>query len=269
MGGKLAEMGNTGRSSSRGDRWGAAQAGFSTPTLLGTNSRPELDCARSTVGALRPIQGDAPAHAHSVAGVLVTRVPRPGDRRRRPGVVDHHHDLDDRRPPPLPARQPTAAPTRPTTPKPDPDAFAALANQVSQNQAMLAQMNAQVDAGRRTDHRARRPDRRDAAAARRHPRRGRRGSRQIVRDRAAFIYRHADAPQTAVVDIDHIEDISVGKEVRASRRRITDGTQDRRALRSVSAQLDVAARAARSRRVPSSRPAEGPARATRRPRSRR
>src|SRR5262245_6692718 len=36
---KRAEMGNTGSGPSRGDRWGAARAAFSTPTLLGTFSR--------------------------------------------------------------------------------------------------------------------------------------------------------------------------------------------------------------------------------------
>src|SRR5713226_808566 len=40
----------------------------------------------------------------------------------------------------------TTSPTAPTTAAhPDPDAFAALANQVTQNQALLVQLSAQVD----------------------------------------------------------------------------------------------------------------------------
>ncbi len=88
----------------------------------------------------------------------------PRRRRRRPthdddDASDHHHDHHDHHddhhhhaPATSSAPTSTSAPTdapasTPTTPKPDPDAFAALANQVSQNQAMLTQLSAQVDAG--------------------------------------------------------------------------------------------------------------------------
>ena len=47
--------------------------------------------------------------------------------------------------------------------------------------------------------------------------------KQVVRERAAYIYRHADTPQTAVADIEHVQDISAGEAVRgvgdADRRR--------------------------------------------------
>src|SRR4029079_1523267 len=39
----------------------------------------------------------------------------------------------------------STTPTTTTIPKPDPDEFAALANQVSQNQVMLVQLTTQVD----------------------------------------------------------------------------------------------------------------------------
>jgi mannosyl-glycoprotein endo-beta-N-acetylglucosaminidase len=103
---------------------------------------------------------------------------------------------------------PAATPT--TTPHPDPDAFAALANQVSTNQALLAQLTAQVD---QTTQRladlgvaiADTQQKLDAARAEMTR------LQQIVRSRASYIYTHAGAPQTAVVDIQHVEDITAGK----------------------------------------------------------
>ena len=48
--------------------------------------------------------------------------------------------------------------------------------------------------------------------------------RQIVRDRAAYMYQHADTPSTAVVDIQHVVDISAGKKYAESATQ-TDGTR--------------------------------------------
>ena len=59
----------------------------------------------------------------------------------------------------------------------------------------------------------------------------------IVRARAAYIYRHADAPQTAVVDIEHVRDISAGKKYAESATH-TDGTKLSE-LSKLSAELDA------------------------------
>ena len=61
--------------------------------------------------------------------------------------------------------------------------------------------------------------------------------RQIVRDRAAYIYRHADTPGTAVVDIQHVQDISAGKKYAESATQTDNGKVD--GLQKVSDQLDA------------------------------
>src|SRR5207244_11061056 len=61
--------------------------------------------------------------------------------------------------------------------------------------------------------------------------------KQIVRDRAAYIYRHADAPQTAVANIEHVQDLSVGKKYAESATQ-TDGAKID-GLSHLSAQLDA------------------------------
>jgi peptidoglycan hydrolase CwlO-like protein len=123
-----------------------------------------------------------------------------------------------------------------TTPKPDPDAFAALANQVSQNQQMLTQLSAQVDQatqrlatlGSEIDANQQKLDATRAEMER---------MRQIVRDRAAYIYRHADTPGNAVVDIQHVQDISAGKKYAESATQTDNGKVD--GLQKVSNQLDA------------------------------
>jgi peptidoglycan hydrolase CwlO-like protein len=131
---------------------------------------------------------------------------------------------------------PPSTSSTPTTPKPDPDAFAALANQVSQNQALLTQLTAQV--AQTTQRLAElateitvTQQKLDATRAEMER------LKQIVRDRAAYIYRHADTPQTAVVDIEHVQDISAGKKYAESATQ-TDGTKID-ALSHLSAQLDA------------------------------
>jgi peptidoglycan hydrolase CwlO-like protein len=137
--------------------------------------------------------------------------------------------------PPSTSAAPTTSST-PPTPKPDPDAFAALASQVSQNQQMLTQLTAQAaEATQRlaqlateitaTQHEL---DAIRAEVAR---------LKQIVRERAAYIYRHADTPQTAVVDIEHVQDISAGKKYAQSATQ-TDGTKIS-GLSRLSAQFDA------------------------------
>ncbi len=121
-------------------------------------------------------------------------------------------------------------------PKPDPDAFAALANQVSQNQQMLTQLNAQVDQatqrlaalGSEIDANQQKLDATRAELER---------MRQIVRNRAAYIYRHADSPGTAVADIEHVQDISAGKKYAESATHTDNGKVD--GLQKVSDQLDA------------------------------
>jgi peptidoglycan hydrolase CwlO-like protein len=145
-----------------------------------------------------------------------------------------------------PSTSPTAPPTQPptttgasatpTTPKPDPDAFAALANQVSQNQQLFAQLSAQVDqATQRLAELANQIDvtQQKLDATRTEMER----LRQVVRDRAAYIYRHADTPGNAVVDIEHVQDISAGKKYAESATHTDNGRID--GLEKVSNQLDA------------------------------
>jgi mannosyl-glycoprotein endo-beta-N-acetylglucosaminidase len=127
------------------------------------------------------------------------------------------------------------APTS-TVPKPDPDAFAALANQVSQNQTMLAQLSAQVDQA--TQHLAALATEIDATQQRLDVTRTEMERlRDIVRQRAAYIYRHADTPTNAVADIQHVQDINVGKKYAESATQ-TDTTRVD-GLQKVSNQLDA------------------------------
>src|SRR5215470_11433327 len=83
-----------------------------------------------------------------------------------------------------------------TTPHPDPDAFAALASQVTQKTQRLTVLAAAIA-----------DTQQKLAATRAQMDR----LRQIVRARAAYIYAHADAPQVVVADIQHVEDLTVGK----------------------------------------------------------
>jgi mannosyl-glycoprotein endo-beta-N-acetylglucosaminidase len=121
-----------------------------------------------------------------------------------------------------PASTSSSAPG-PTTPKPDPDAFAILAIQVSQNQAMLTQLSDQVAEatqklsvlGAEIDTAQQKLDATRAEVAQ---------LKQIVRDRAAYIYQHADTPDNAVVDIEHVVDITAGKKYAESATQ-TDGSR--------------------------------------------
>jgi hypothetical protein len=130
----------------------------------------------------------------------------------------------------------TTAPVAPTTPKPDPDAFAALANQVSQNQQMLTQLSAQVDESTQRlaalsveiDTTQQKLDATRAELER---------MRSIIRERAAYIYRHADTPSTAVADIQHVQDISAAKKYAESATQTDTGTVD--GLQKISEQLDA------------------------------
>jgi hypothetical protein len=123
-----------------------------------------------------------------------------------------------------------------TIPKPDPDAFAALANQVSQNQQMLTQLGAQVDQATQRlaalsaeiDTTQQQLDATRAEMAR---------LRAIVRDRAAYIYRHADTPSTAVADVQHVQDINAAKKYAESATQTDTGKVD--GLEKVSNQLDA------------------------------
>jgi hypothetical protein len=127
------------------------------------------------------------------------------------------------------------APTS-TTPKPDPDAFAALANQVSQNQAMLTQLSAQVDQA--TQRLAQLGSEIDATEQKLDATRAEMERlRDIVRQRAAFIYRHADTPGNAVADIEHVQDINAGKKYAESATQTDDTKVD--GLQKLSNQLDA------------------------------
>ena len=136
----------------------------------------------------------------------------------------------------------TSAPTSPSTmatapgpAKPDPDAFAALANQVSQNQALLTQLAGQVtQAQQRLTQLA--ADIADTQAKLDAARAEMDRLRTIVRERAAYIYQHAHAPDV-VVDIQHVEDIAAGKKYAETAAHTDGGKID--GLSRVSAQLDA------------------------------
>ena len=135
-----------------------------------------------------------------------------------------------------PATTTTVAPAPTSAPRPDPDAFAALANQVSQNQQMLTQLSAQVDeAAQRlaalTTEIDATQQKRDATRTEMARLRG------IVRERAAYIYRHADTPSTAVADVQHVQDISAAKKYAESATQTDTGKVD--GLEKVSNQLDA------------------------------
>jgi peptidoglycan hydrolase CwlO-like protein len=145
---------------------------------------------------------------------------------------------------PNPTSTSSPAATEPTTPAPTTpehdahafEALAALANQVSENQAMLSQLNAQVE--QTTQRLAELATQIAAIQAKLDATRAEAERlRQIVRDRAAYIYRHADAPAVVVVDIERVRDISAGKKY-AESATSTDGTKVD-GLQKVSAQLDA------------------------------
>jgi len=71
--------------------------------------------------------------------------------------------------------------------------------------------------------------------------------RDLVRARAAYIYRHADTPGTAVVDIQHVEDISAGQKYAESAAQ-TDGARIT-GLSRTSARLDQQRRQLESARA--------------------
>jgi peptidoglycan hydrolase CwlO-like protein len=130
----------------------------------------------------------------------------------------------------------TTAPATSTAPKPDPDAFAALANQVSQNQQMLTQLSAQIDAS--TQHLAALATEIEATEQKLDATRAEmQRLRSLVRERAAYIYRHADTPTTAIGDIEHVEDISAGTKYAESATQTDTGKVD--GLQKVSDQLDT------------------------------
>ena len=126
--------------------------------------------------------------------------------------------------------------TAPPAAKPDPDAFAALANQVSQNQVLLTQLSAQVDQAQQrltqlaTDM-ADTQQKLDAARAEMER------LKTIVRERAAYIYQHAHAPDDAVVDIQHVQDLAAGKKYAETATHTDGGKVD--GLARVSAELDA------------------------------
>jgi hypothetical protein len=135
-----------------------------------------------------------------------------------------------------PATTTTDAPAPTSAPRPDPDAFAALANQVSQNQQMLTQLSAQVDQA--TQRLAGLTAEIDATQQKLDATRAEMERlRAIVRERAAYIYRHADTPSTAVADVQHVQDISAAKKYAESATQTDTGKVD--GLQKVSNQLDA------------------------------
>jgi Mannosyl-glycoprotein endo-beta-N-acetylglucosaminidase len=121
-------------------------------------------------------------------------------------------------------------------PKPDPDAFAALANQVTQNQTLITQLTGQVEQAQQrlaqlVTEIADTQKKLDLARAEMER------LKTIVRERAAYIYQHAHAPDEAVVDIQHVVDLAAGKKYAESATQTDGGKID--GLAHVSAQLDA------------------------------
>ena len=239
------------------------RACFSTPTPLGTNSRPGcgLNNDRGT-GRYRPM---LPARA-LVAGAVVTvfLVPATAGYAQESSTTT----TTRRRPPPPfrpPRRRRRRARHRPRRP-PTPTRSRRLANQVSQNQAMLAQLTAQVDADDATTGRAGDRDRRDPAEARRHPRRNgaAQGDRARRAPRTSTATRTRRRPQSSTSST--CATSAPGKKYAESATQ-TDGTKLDGALEA----LGRARRAARAARSGPCRTtaAEGPARQREEPRSRR
>jgi Mannosyl-glycoprotein endo-beta-N-acetylglucosaminidase len=131
---------------------------------------------------------------------------------------------------------PPSSSSPPREARPDPDAFAALANQVSQNQALLTQLAAQVDQAqqRLTQLAADIADTQQKLDA---TRAEMERLKTIVRERAAYIYQHAHAPDAAVIDIQHVQDLAAGKKY-AETATNTDGGKIS-GLGRLSAQLDA------------------------------
>jgi hypothetical protein len=142
-------------------------------------------------------------------------------------------------PPETTTTAPESPSTRPPTatgPKPDPDQYTALANQVSQNQALVTELTTEIDRTTRklaelTADMGDTKQKLDAARA------DMAQLKHVVRERASFIYTHAQAPEVAVADIQHVEDITSGKKYAESATR-TDGSRIDDLAR-VSAELDT------------------------------
>ena len=173
---KWLGMGNTWRSSSRGVRWGAARAGFSTPTLLGTSSRRTGRRPTQRREPFGRCMTDVPArevpHAHALRGPRLRDRPRP--RGRNFGRVRGRRS---------PAR-PSGRPSGPRgVPFPGPR---------GDEEHQPHRPDGSADRRRdRSHHRARQPDRDDAAAARCDPRRDR--SSQGRRAQSSSVHLHARA----------------------------------------------------------------------------
>ena len=136
----LVRMVDTDHSSSRGVRWGAARAGFSTPTLLGTHRVADRAARPSTRGACAPMEDGWPRERPHVSSTRSTAL-------LCAAVLV------------LVSLATAAAADDPETPHPDPDAYRALAISLTRNTARVAPMAAQIDQidARIGEHRAARP----------------------------------------------------------------------------------------------------------------
>ena len=108
---------------------------------------------------------------------------------------------------------------------------------MSQNQQMLTQLNAQVDAGDPATRRHSPPRSTPPSSSSTPPGARWSGCARSSRERAAYIYRHADTPGNAVADIEHVQDISAGKKYAESATQTDNGKVD--GLQKVSNQLDA------------------------------
>ena len=211
-------------------------AGFSTPTPLGTNSRPELRAQQSA--APRADTGPCPWHAQLVAGALVTVFLAPATAgyaqessttttSTTTTTTTPRDDHSDRR-----------AGASPTTPEARPGRVR-RAGQPGEPEpgdahpAHRAGRPGDAAPRRRSRPRSTRPSR---SSTRPEPRSS--GSGRLVRERAAYIYRHADTPQdrgrrhrTRAVTS------ARGSSTRSRRRRPTAARSS--GLSKVSAQLDA------------------------------
>ena len=212
--------------------------------------------ARARSSALNATDGSADrracsAHAQLVAGVLVSVFLVPASAARRPGVVDHHLVDDVHHRSPVEHLDEHPEPRRVTD---DPEARSGRLRRPRQpGEPEPGDARPADRAGRPGDPasgRARRRDRRQRSRSSTPTRAELERMRQIVRDRAAYIYRHADHPAPRSPTSSTSQDIARARSTRSRRRRPTNGKVDglaegggpaRRAARGARAVARVAA----------------------------
>ena len=188
-----------------------ACARFSTPTLLGTYTSESFLNSFTLPADVLPMRPRARAFLTLAVLILVAATPPAQSVAAEGPAPDEAAEEAQKEAEKAEKEAATAA------------AYGALAAQVSRNTGMLAQLTTQIEAttvrlGEIVAAIVDTQQKLDAARAE--------AARleQIVRERAAYIYRRANQPQMAVGDIEHIEDVASGRKYAESATR-TDGSR--------------------------------------------